>query len=116
MIELLGFVGKIEEVHARGKAALVPAEGTGLKMKLSSALVSGLPALASTQAFEGLLSDYGGAVIQINEAKLRSVLDADQILAKAHASAIRCHAIFDATGEADAAPSAVRSVLSLPSS
>jgi hypothetical protein len=115
-IELLGFVEKIEEVYARSKAALVPVDGTGLKMKLISALASGLPAFASTQAFEGLPPGYDGAVFPINEATVRTVLDDDQNLAEARTSAIRYHAIFNASGESDAALSAIRSVLSLSSS
>lgn len=98
-IKLLGFVEKIEEVYARSKAALAPVDGTGLKMKIVSALQFGLPAFVSEQAFDGLPPGHEGAIFPINEQAFRRLLNNPADLKEAHRKAFSYCSTFNAASE-----------------
>lgn len=56
----LGRVDRLDEVYARARLALLPTiEGTGLSIKSVEAMASGLPLVATPQAFRGMKLDAG---------------------------------------------------------
>jgi glycosyltransferase involved in cell wall biosynthesis len=98
-VKLLGFVDRVEDIYARSKAALAPVDGTGLKIKVASALAAGLPVFASAHCLEGLPAGYEGAVFEIGEAQAIEVLKDSARLQKAKSAASRYDAHLKASGD-----------------
>jgi hypothetical protein len=111
LIKLLGFVDKIDDIYAVSKASLAPVDGTGLKMKIVSALQYGLPSFVSDQAFEGLPQGYGGAIFGIDEQTMQSVLEDQQNLNTAQKKAVEYYSQFHAVSESDQAIEAIKALL-----
>lgn len=98
-IALLGFIEDLESVYRTSKAAIAPVEGTGLKIKIVSALEAGLPAFASEQAIEGLPPGYEKAVFPIDQRAVRRVLDDQAALQNAKSAASEYYRLFNAAGD-----------------
>jgi glycosyltransferase involved in cell wall biosynthesis len=98
-VKLLGFVDSVEDIYARSKAALAPVDGTGLKIKVASALAAGLPVFASEHCLEGLPEGHEGAVFEINEARAREILENDNRLKAAKSAASRYDARLKEAGD-----------------
>lgn len=110
-VTLLGFVDRVEDVYARSRAALAPVDGTGMKMKIVSALAVGRPVFASTQSLEGLPPGYQGAVFEISQAQVDGVLGSESRLHDAKANALRYHAQLVASGDVLPLLSAIRGLV-----
>lgn len=111
LITLQGFVDKLDDIYAVSKAALAPVDGTGLKIKIVSALQYGLPSFVSEQAFEGLPHGYDGAIFSIDEETMQSVLEDPQNLDKAQKRAVEYYKQFNAMSASDQAIEAVKALL-----
>jgi hypothetical protein len=108
-LSLLGYVERPRDIYARSKAALSPVDGTGLKMKIMAAMEAGIPAFASTQAFDGLPPGYESSVFPISESGVTSLLGSEQRLAEARKAALRYYEKFNQTGEVNAVLDGLRS-------
>jgi glycosyltransferase involved in cell wall biosynthesis len=98
-IALLGFVDRVEDVYARSKAALAPVDGTGMKIKVASALAAGLPVFASAHCLEGLAAGYQGAVFEINQGVIEEILTDATKLQRASSAALQYDALLKTSGE-----------------
>jgi len=109
-LSLLGYVECPGDIYARSKAALSPVDGTGLKMKIMAAMEAGIPAFASTQAFDGLPPGYENSVFPISESGVTGLLGSEQRLAEARKAALNYYAKFNQTGEVNSVLDRLRSV------
>ncbi len=98
-VTLLGFVDRVEDVYARSKAALAPVDGTGMKIKVVSALAAGLPVFASAHCLEGLAAGYQGAVFEIEESVVSDVLTDETKLQRAKSAALHYDALLKTSGD-----------------
>ena len=115
-VELLGFVDRVEDIYARSKAALAPVDGTGLKIKVASALAAGMPVLASTHCLEGLPAGHEGAVFEIDERTAHMILNQPERLAAAREAARRYDALLKASGDLSALLGTIHAFFSEPAS
>ncbi len=108
-VSLLGFVDRVEDIYLRSKAALAPVDGTGMKMKVVSALAAGLPVFASAQSLEGLPAGYEEAIFEIGETQVDSILSDIKKLRQASLAALRYDRLLKMSGDLPALLSTVRS-------
>jgi glycosyltransferase involved in cell wall biosynthesis len=97
-VTLLGFVDRVEDIYLRSKAALAPVDGTGMKIKVATALAVGLPVFASAQCLEGLTAGYEEAVFEIGETKVSEILGDMTKLRKARMAALRYDTLLKNSG------------------
>lgn len=110
-LDLLGFIADLEPVYRRSKAAIAPVEGTGLKIKIVSALKSGLPAFASDQAIEGLPPGYEKSVFPIEQGTLGRVLGHQLALRQAKAAAAEYYRSFTDVGDASEVVDTIKALM-----
>jgi glycosyltransferase involved in cell wall biosynthesis len=97
-VTLLGFVDRVEDVYSRSKAALAPVDGTGMKIKVATALAAGLPVFASAQCLEGLAAGFEDAVFEIDETQVSEILGDISKLRAAKKAALRYDTLLKTSG------------------
>jgi hypothetical protein len=107
-ISVLGYIDDLGDVFRRSRAALSPVSGTGVKMKILTAIHAGLPVFASRNSIEGLAPGYEGAVFEISEADCRRILGDTAAYESARQAVLAYRRAHGLAGEADAAIAALK--------
>ena len=98
-VSMLGYIPDLAELYRRSKACLSPTEGTGLKMKILSAIAHGKPVFGSQHSIDCLPTGFEDCVFLLEPRKILEIINNDTLLARASAAARKYSAALGSAGD-----------------
>jgi glycosyltransferase involved in cell wall biosynthesis len=98
-VSLLGYIPDLTDLYRKSKACLSPTEGTGVKMKILSAIAHGKPVFGSQHSIDCLPAGFQDCIFPLHAPKILEIINNRALLAHASAAAIKYAATLGSAGD-----------------